>query len=71
MVKQTEGGVSGGTPAGTRTRARGLGNHCSIHLSYRGTGMRRSGQEEEANFVVEIGGLEPPTSAMRTPRSPC
>ena len=26
-----------GTPAGTRTRARGLGNRCSIHLSYRGT----------------------------------
>src|SRR4030042_929714 len=25
-----------GTPAGTRTRARGLGNRCSIHLSYRG-----------------------------------
>lgn len=26
-----------GTPAGTRTRARGLGNRCSIRLSYRGT----------------------------------
>jgi hypothetical protein len=35
---------------------RGLGNRCSIHLSYRG--------------LVEIGGLEPPTSAMRTRRSP-
>ena len=35
---------------------RGLGNRCSILLSYRG--------------VVEIGGLEPPTSAMRTRRSP-
>ena len=25
------------TPAGTRTRAHGLGNRCSIRLSYRGT----------------------------------
>jgi hypothetical protein len=35
---------------------RGLGNRCSIQLSYRGT--------------VEIGGFEPPASAMRTQRSP-
>ena len=35
---------------------RGLGNRCSIHLSYRGN--------------LEIGGFEPPTSAMRTQRSP-
>ena len=29
-------GGEDGTPAGTRTRARGLGNRCSIRLSYRG-----------------------------------
>jgi hypothetical protein len=33
----------GGTPAGTRTQARGLGNRCSILLSYRGAGAVAGG----------------------------
>ena len=37
---------------------RDLGRRRSVHLSYRGKDL------------VEIGGLEPPTSALRTPRSP-
>ena len=28
--------LKSGTPGATRTPARGLGNRCSIHLSYRG-----------------------------------
>ena len=35
-------GIRGnGTPARTRTGARGLGNRCSIRLSYRGTDTKR------------------------------
>ena len=30
----------GSAPAGTRTRAHGLGNRCSIRLSYRGTYLK-------------------------------
>ena len=33
--------VHHGTPAGTRTQARGLGNRCSILLSYRGAALSR------------------------------
>ena len=36
---------------------RDLGNRCSILTELQGP-------------VVEIGGIEPPTSALRTPRSP-
>ena len=32
-------GEEGSTPAGTRTRAHGLGNRCSIRLSYRGKNL--------------------------------
>ena len=47
----------GGTPGGTRTPDARLRTPPLYPLSYRGR-------------LVEIGGLEPPTSALRTPRSP-
>ena len=46
-----------GTPGGTRTPDARLRTPPLYPLSYRGR-------------LVEIGGLEPPTSALRTPRSP-
>ena len=45
-----------GTPGGTRTPDARLRTPPLYPLSYRG--------------LVEIGGIEPPTSALRTPRSP-
>ncbi len=67
----------------------GLGNRCSIHLSYRGiptvrarspilltTTSKVTGKTFNPkrlalyNFLVEIEGFEPSTSAMRTQRSP-
>ena len=46
-----------GTPGGTRTPDARLRTPPLYPLSYRG-------------WLVEIGGVEPPTSALRTPRSP-
>jgi hypothetical protein len=47
---------------------RGLGNRCSIHLSYRGTPLPQPSCLR--SLMVEIGGFEPPTPAMRTQCSP-
>jgi hypothetical protein len=47
---------------------RGLGNRCSVQLSYRG--FCYSSSLIAPVLLVEIGGFEPPTSAMRTQRSP-
>jgi hypothetical protein len=46
----------------------GLGDRCSVQLSYRGSCMLTRATEEKG--LVEIAGLEPATSALRTPRSP-
>ena len=48
--------IFNGTPGGTRTPDARLRTPPLYPLSYRG--------------LVEIGGIEPPTSALRTPRSP-
>ena len=45
---------------GLEPPTRDLGRRRSIQLSYRG----------RLNRLVEIAGLEPATSALRTPRSP-
>ena len=50
-----------GTPGGTRTPDAQLRTLPLYPLSYRG--MMRL-------MLVETGGIEPPTSALRTPRSP-
>ncbi len=59
-------GCDCGTPAGTRTRARGLGNRCSILLSYRGTRTMIT----LSNCIKSITGAQPPrrrVSAQQVP----
>ena len=73
IVSRADAGVWPRTPQGE------LGNRRSVLLSYGGTNkatMRRltegltSTEGQNIQYLVEIGGFEPPTSAMRTQRSP-